>query len=292
MTIDRIRHLLDTLRWDLELDGGPSPSAASGAFVCRVRSNGRDAVLKLTEAGETQRLARHELAFYRTLADVVPVDTPTMLEYADRDDLTAVLLSAHDTGPAASEWNLPGWLELTRQLAALHATTLPQPPPRAASWIRDALHHPPTEAATDYWAATAAHEVSVLLGQLTALAAAFDGVPDCFIHGDCHVDNLLRSDNGIVWADWQAYGPGNPAGELAFLWSRADADGAQIPYSAMLRQYAATRAVSTTAFSRAVLAAEIGILLFGWPQYARYSDQATQDRLRTRLRLLTAQWLT
>ena len=291
MTISRITQMLDTLHWDLELDDAPSPAAASGAFVCRVRSRGHDAVLKLTEAGHAQGLARHELAFYRTMADLVPVDSPSVLDWADRDDFTALLLSAHNPGPGASDWKLPDWLELTRQLAALHATTPPQPQQPAASWIREVLQHPPTQTAVEYWTSTAAREVPLLLGEITALATAFDEVPDGFIHGDCHVDNLLRHESRIIWADWQAYGLGNPAGEVAFLWSRAHADGAEIPYDAMIREYTTTRAISPATFPRAVLAAEIGILLFGWPQYAHYRNKATQHRLTARLRLLSDQWL-
>jgi hypothetical protein len=95
----------------------------------------------------------------------------------------------------------------------------------------------------------------------------------------------------LVWADWQSVGVGNPAGELAFLWSRADADDADLPYDAMLDVYLTHREAEPVLFRRALVAAEIGILLFGWPQYAAYRDQDVQHRIARRLIHLTDRWL-
>jgi len=108
---------------------------------------------------------------------------------------------------------------------------------------------------------------------------------------DCHVDNLLREDGELVWADWQSVGVGSPAGELAFLWSRADADGADLPYDAMFDVYLSERETNPVLFRQALVAAEIGILLFGWPEYAAYRAQDAQERLARRLIDLTDCWL-
>lgn len=117
---DRLRRVVSSLGWAVDIDGGTLAGSASGAGVYRVQIDGHDAVLKVTGAGGGQRNARRELAFYRTLADQVPVVTPTLLRYADNDDFTALLLSAHTPARHAREWDQSAWLEVARQLAALH----------------------------------------------------------------------------------------------------------------------------------------------------------------------------
>jgi thiamine kinase-like enzyme len=280
------------LGWALDIEGGTLAGSASGAGVYRVQIDGYDAVLKLTGAGGGQRNARRELAFYRTLADRVPVTTPTLLRYADNDDFTALLLSAHTPARHAREWDRSAWLEVARQLAALHSITPPDEDPWIDTpWLRQAFERPPISFAEDYWSGTdAADSIGPVLNAPAALDKAFRATPDSFLHGDCHVDNLLREGDQIVWADWQAAGAGSPAGELAFLWSRAHADGADLPYDAMLREYITHREVDPAPLRRSLVAAEIGILLFGWPAYAAYRSQNERDRITSRLLQLIDDW--
>jgi aminoglycoside phosphotransferase (APT) family kinase protein len=277
--------VVEGLGWDLEVDGTKLAGAASGAGVYRVRLDGRDAVLKVTaEAG--QQNARRELDFYRTLADRVPVVTPQLLRYADNDEFTVIVLSAHTPPPPAHEWEQAAWLEVVRQLAALHSMPAPDEQRWTETpWLRKTLRQPPITLAGNYWSTTsAAAAVDQLLTDTTALARDVDAVPDCFLHGDCHADNLLRDrDDLIVWADWQSAGAGAPAGELALLWSRAHADGADLPYDAMLHEYADLRGIDAAKLRPAVRAAELAFLLFAWPDFAAYLPQSTLDRLTSRL---------
>jgi Ser/Thr protein kinase RdoA (MazF antagonist) len=293
--------LVQTLGWDLEVDETKLAGAASGAGVYRVRLDGRDAVLKVT-AGAGQQSARRELAFYRTLADRVPVMTPQLLRYAEHDEFTAIVLSAHTPAPPAQEWDQTAWVEVARQLAALHSMPVPDEQRWTETpWLQQTLRQPPVTLAAKYWSATeAAAAVEQLLSETTALARDVDAVPDCFLHGDCHADNLLRDDDNnadgggvdgggdlIVWADWQSVGVGAPAGDLALLWTRGHADGADLPYDAMLHEYADLRGVDATKLRPAVRAAELAFLLFAWPDFARYLPQSKQNRLTSRLLQLT-----
>jgi aminoglycoside phosphotransferase (APT) family kinase protein len=260
----------------------PLTGSASGSAVYRVRIDGTEAVLKVTTAGPGQANARRELTFYQTLAAQVPVATPRLLHHADTAELTALLLSAHTPARPAPEWDRSSWLEVARQLAALHSTPVPD---RAGwldtPWLQRSLEQPPLELARRYWGAEAA------LAAPEALAAAVAAVPPCFVHGDCHVGNLLCEGDRLVWADWQVAGFGSPVIDLAFLWSRAHADGADLPYAAMLHEYATRRGLDEAVLRRAAVAAEIGVLLFGWPEYAAYRTPAERDRLARRLRQLT-----
>ncbi len=281
--------VVEGLGWGLEVDETKLAGAASGAGVYRVRLDGRDAVLKVT-AGAGQQNGRRELAFYRTLAERVPVATPQLLRYADNDEFTAIVLSAHTPAPPAHEWDQAAWLEVGRQLAALHSMSPPDEQRwTETTWLREVLRQPPVTLADNYWSTTtAAGAVDQLLSETTALARDVDAVPDCFLHGDCHADNLLRDgDNLIVWADWQSTGVGAPAGELALLWSRAHADGADLPYDAMLHEYADLRRIDAAKLRAAVRAAELALLLFAWPGFARNLPQSKQDRLTSRLLQLT-----
>ncbi len=256
-----------------------------------MRTDGPDVVLKVTAAGAEQRNARRELAFYRTLAGRVPVRTPRLLEHADTDELTAIVLSAHAPARPAKEWTRARWLETARQLASLHTMPVPDGDPWVTRpWVRGVLERPRTKVAEDYWSAVAADGLRGVIDASGALARAVDAVPACFTHGDCHVDNLLRDGDQIVWTDWQVTGVGCPAGDLAFLWGRANSDGADPPYDTMVREYSAHRDVDPVALHSALVATELGTLLYGWPDYAGWHTQDERDRVTRRFRQLASDW--
>ena len=292
MLDDDLARVMRSVGLDMDVKPVDLGGGASESGVYRVQFEGNDAVLKVTAAGEWQDNARRELTFYQTLADRVPVTTPRLLGHVDNDEFTAVLLSAHASSLPAKEWDRPAWLEMARQLAALHSI----PPPDEDPWIDSPWHRqdpylPPLEIAEGYWFTTdAADSVRPLLDIPDDLAKALRAIPDCFLHGDCHVDNLLRDGEHIVWTDWQVARVGCPADELSFLWSRAHADGADPPYDAMLHEYVTHRAVDPEPLRRALVAAEINILLFAWPHFAPHLSQEDRDRLTYRLLHLTNDW--
>lgn len=265
--------------------------SASGSGVFGVQVDGRDAVLKVTAAGDGQPEARRELHFYQALAGCVPVRTPALLDHVD-GDLVVLLLSAHTATPPAREWNKNEWLQVVRQLAALHSTPVPEGTEwRRRQWLQDVLEHPRSEVADRYWSGTdAADGVRLILAETREMVRAIDAIPACFVHGDCHVGNLLRDGTEIVWSDWQTTGIGSPAADLAFLWGRADSDGADLPYEAMMEEYIAHRQLDPIPFRRALIATEIGFKLFGWPDWAHYHSPDECDRVTRRLIRLLEDW--
>ena len=58
----------------------------------------------------------------------------------------------------------------------------------------------------------------------------------------------------------------------------------------MMREYAAHRPCDVEALHRSTIAAELGILLFGWPEYAVHIGQTERDRLTRRLLRLVDLW--
>jgi len=266
----------------------------SHAGVYRVRLGSADAVLKVTEGDARQRVdARRELSFYLELAGSVPVSTPRLLATADGGQLTALLLSAHTPVAPAARWERCEWLAATRQLARLHAFEVPREDPWVhVPWVRGVLQDPPTDLAIDYWSQTvAAHHIDSLLRDPASLARALDDGPMGFIHGDCHVDNLLRDGDQLIWADWQVAGTGNRAVDLAFLYGRGYADGANPPLEHMLEEYLVDSHVEAAQLLRSMMAAELATLLFGWPTYMTYHTQEERDRMTSRLVQLADSWL-
>lgn len=292
MADDKIARALRALGRDVQIPPVELAGSMSRSGVYRVHVDGHHAVLKVTGADEEQDNARRELTFYQTLANQVPVRTPRLLDYVDNDDLTALLLSAHTQAPPAPEWDRSAWLDVARQLAALHSFPAPERAPWVHTpWLRRVLDRPPIRIAADYWSHTdAADFIGSVLDAPATLAPALSAIPDCFIHGDCHVDNLLRDGDRVVWADWQVTGIGSPAIDLAFLWGRAHSDSANPPRDAMLREYATHRGIDRAPVHRSLIAAELGFLLFGWPEYARYHTQDERRRTAHRLVQLIGDW--
>lgn len=265
----------------VELAGSMSQSG-----VYQARINGRDCVLKITTAAEEQDLVRRELAFYQTLAGHVPVLTPRLLDTIDTAELTALVLTVHRPTPPAREWDDSAWIEVARQLAQLHEFRVPDSPPwDSVPWLRQVVDEPPVEVAEAFWSGTSAREdVAAVLDNPGALASALDAVPASFIHGDCHVGNLLNEDSKIIWADWTVAGHGTPAIDLAHLCTRAYSDSANPPYVKMLREYTDLRGLDHRDFHRSMLAAELATLLFGWPHFASY--HSTDEQRQTTQHLI------
>jgi Ser/Thr protein kinase RdoA (MazF antagonist) len=292
MAAEKAIRALRALGLDAESHAAELAGSMSRSGVYGVRIDGRDAVLKVTNADEEQHTARRELAFYETLAEQVPVRTPRLLRHVDNDELTALVLSAHTPPPPARTWDRPTWIEVARQLAALHSIPPPEGDPWIHKpWLRQVVEHPPVRVAEKYWSRTdAADHLGDILD--APLGQALGALPDCFIHGDCHADNLLRDNNEIIWIDWQSAGIGSPAMDLAFLWGRAHSDSADPPRPEMLHEYATRRGVDADLLHRSLIAAELGTLLFGWPEYAHCHPRHERDRTTGRLIELIKTWTT
>ncbi|GIF69572.1 hypothetical protein Ais01nite_76070 [Asanoa ishikariensis] len=91
----------------------------------------------------------------------------------------------------------------------------------------------------------------------------------------------------LVWADWQEVGIGTGPEDLALLWQRAEADGADPPRAAMLATYAEARGIPyDDVLRKAANAAEVRLLLLDWPPFLINADPARAAVMRKRLHLL------
>lgn len=282
------------LQFRIDLEPGTLDGGLSGSQVHRAtRSDGTPVVVKITFAmtGFDRTAAERELTFYRDLGQSIPIRTPVLLDHLVTEECVAILLSAHAGIRPAEQWTHDHWLALARDLAALHET-----PISAGSLWR---HGPDgTVPGSDparwrsYWDRPGEPELfAPIFDDPESLIAAVREQPRCFTHGDCHTDNILVTDAGLVWTDWQVTGVGRPAGELAFAAARATPSGANVPLPEMIKVYADLRGLDPRALERSVLAAQLSGFLFVWPEYLGYNTPTGVDRVHERAKLLARRWL-
>jgi len=293
MSGDFLSTVLTTVRVTVPKSGPPLESR-SGSGVYPVRTvDGRQAYLKVTPSThDTQGVeaARRELRFYRELAPVAPVPTPTLLDVVDDERGVALLLEAAGATRAPGAWTANLWAELGRALARLHA----MPVPADAAWdrpdvLRAAMADPDVAALRAFWSSSLPH-LSELLARRDTLWAHLSAVPPVFIHGDCHTENLPVRSGHPVFCDWQVTGIGRPSTDLAFLSVRAVPHGVAIP-PILLDTYLDGWSGDPRSLRRAVLAEELAIFVFLWPPYAAFNDAPAVARVRARARRLAEEWI-
>jgi Ser/Thr protein kinase RdoA (MazF antagonist) len=281
-------------RLAVQVDMPASTLGKSGSRIHVVRrDNGRTCVLKVTSLGEDDaaRRGRRELAFYRDLAARMPIRTPALLDAYEDDDVIALLLSAHGAVEPATAWDRRSWLALAVDLARLHGTAVPAPDHWTEMWSPvHALSEPDLPMIERFWREDLGSALDAIVDSRERLAQEILQAGECFVHGDCHTENILREDGALVWIDWQGTGIGNPARELAFLHARATPSGARIPPE-LLATYCRERNTDLEQMRRSVLAAELGIFLFEWPPYASFNSPAGTQRVRRRTRDLAERWM-
>ncbi|HEY6737575.1 MAG TPA: aminoglycoside phosphotransferase family protein [Actinopolymorphaceae bacterium] len=263
--------------------------SASGAAVYLVEGSGGDVVLKATTSEATAAGARRELNFYRALADDVPVRTPRVLGLHEEPGLSCLLLEVALPPREAAAWSGEQWVEAAAQLGRLHHPAVVETSQDAPCRLgrRAAVEDGQVEQAASWWRQLGQERLALpWLERLDDVAAALDGPPECLIHGDWHVGNLLRDPDGqaLVWTDWQEVRLGHGPEDLALLWQRAEFDGGTPPREAMLEAYARERGIPIDAtFRRAIVAAELLILLFGWPPWLLFVEPARREVLLGRM---------
>jgi aminoglycoside phosphotransferase (APT) family kinase protein len=293
MPNDFLSRVLDRLRV-MPDESGPRLESRSGAGVRRVRTlDGAAAYLKVTPSTLDSRAvqaAQRELRFYREIAPIAPVRTPTLLDVVVDEDGVAILLAAAGATRAPGAWTTGQWAELGRALARLHDLAVPA----GASWerpdaLREGLAEPDVDALRTFWSSSLP-QLPELLARRDELWEQLAAVPPAFIHGDCHTENLPVRDGQLVFCDWQVTGLGRPTTDLAFVSVRAVPHGVVVP-SVLLDAYLAGRCADPRALRRAVLAEELAFFVFLWPPYAVFHDAAAVARVRQRTRHLAERWL-
>ena len=289
MTVDLLTEALTALGV-VRTDVAQPTEARSGAGVYQVRTPaGELAYLKVTPIAlgeDATAESERELRFYRHVAPTMPVATPVVLDTLATTHGVALLLSDAGTERPSPAWTDQDWARLGRDLAEIHTTALP-----AGQWSRPdplgtALATPDLDRIRGFWTPVLP-ALESLLASRDEIADRLGAQPTVFVHGDCHTGNIVHTDRGPAFCDWQSAGLGRASTDLAFLSVRATPAGVQIP-SVLVRDYLAHRPTGgdPTELEQAVLLEELAVYVFEWPPYAAYNDSAGVARVQRRARAL------
>lgn len=277
------------------------PGSMSGAGVFGLLGPTGPVVLKVVLAlGDQERTAaaRREVSWYECVLPHVPLRTPSLLAAHIDDGGVALLLSGHGHGGGGRRversWQDEDWRHLARDLAALHAAPVAVPGCRDAyGSVLQALRAPDAAVLSAFWSRGGEEQlVAGLLGEAAALEQAVEDAGCVVAHGDCHRGNLLQEGDGLVWLDWQEAGMASPALDLAFCAARAAPDGCSPDLDLLVAAYvrAAGGRAEPEVLRRAVVAAELAVLVASWPHFAAVNTPQGVDRVHQRVADLAALW--
>ncbi len=297
--LERMNHQVTTQRSRIDgafaaqlelLSGG-----LSGAATYRVHGLSEPCILKVIEAeSEAYIRARgsREILFYQELAAHLPLHTPRVLaSLIEESGFCALLLTAHEPLQPANELGVDVFAEIATQLAQFHAVYWGRTQELVKfSWL--AKPTPPdltndTRHARERWQALAQRpqfrelltestlqEIEAALVQLRTVSEYGPDTAMTLCHGDCHLGNLLRDQEGhLIWADWQEVRIGHGPSDLSFLIQRAEANGADIAHGDIITAYcnalegAGVKGVDNRAIMSAIKEYERRTRLLYWPDY-------------------------
>jgi hypothetical protein len=206
--------------------GGFSPGAA-----CRLRlADGRRAFLKAVSASANPHspgMHRREGAVAAALPPDVPA--PALLGQYDDGEWVALLFADVDGVPPAEPWQLPQLIQVLGAVAELHRICTPSPVkavPSVADYLAEDLRgwrkfasrrlvgsnpdgpadprrdgpadpDPDLLAGLDDWSARHLDRLAELEPRWTDAAAG-----TTLLHGDLRADNMLITEDGVVFVDW------------------------------------------------------------------------------------------
>jgi thiamine kinase-like enzyme len=304
---ERRSRIDEALAAQLELLSG----GTSGASTYRVHGLSQPCVLKVVEAESADYVrarAYREIRFYDQFAACISLSTPRVLaNLTEKSGYCALLIEAYQPLKPAGQLPAGDFAEIAMELARFHAqfwnrteqlatlSWLAQP--ATADLTNDARH------ARETWFALAQQpQFRKVLTEATldAIDAALGDVqtkpeydPDMAMtlcHGDCHLDNLLRDQEGrLIWADWQEIRIGNGSSDLTFLMQRAEANGADIAHDRIVTAYcnalkaAGVEGVNERAITSAMHESERRTRLLYWPDYMSGATSKSMAHHLTRI---------
>lgn len=221
----------DSVRFHLAYtpDGTGPPTLAA-------KFSAEDATSRSTAA--MMGLYAKEVYFYREAAPVLGVRVPDVLAAHVSEDGSRQVILFEDLGPARGGDQIAGCSlgdarEAIRQAAAIHAGSWQQRGIIEADWItpapelsaRIAAMYPQAQALfRERYADSLESEYMALCEELAATPAFFErdhGNPQCLVHGDFRLDNMLFDVRGgaepIAILDWQTVTTGKAMTDVGYF---------------------------------------------------------------------------
>jgi thiamine kinase-like enzyme len=131
----------------------------------------------------------------------------------------------------------------------------------------------------------------MVLDDLDLLEEAARRGPLSFLHGDCHVENVLHtSDQQPLLVDWQSARVGPSVTDLAFAFTRAVPTGAAVPRAHAIAAYCSEAGVDVARTDQQITAHQILTLVRQYPEFSSFLNEAEVGRLRGELDALLSRW--
>lgn len=275
----------------------------SGASTFLIRFSNEDAILKITlsdkGSGAFER-AQRELAFYRDLAEHIPLYVPRLIALHNDPHTVALLLGVYQPAVPPTQWSKQEYLEAARQLGRFHATFWEKTDQFSRfPWLRRPQREMLTEhmqVAFDDWQSLRQQPafrdilteqecrwLHSLISSMLVVDKIIQSLPMTLCHGNCEPSNVLRDSNGnFIWADWQEVGPGRGPEDLSFFLQQSSIAGGMPPYEDTLAAYHECLEVGTgqsiplATIYRVVNAVALWADVLYWPAYL---GQASRHQL-------------
>ena len=221
----------DSARFDLVYDGpSDGPETVAGKFPAA------DPTSRATAA--MFGLYRKEVEFYRQAAPLLAMRVPQVHFAGLSQDGGDFVLLFEDLGPARGgnqlgSCSIEDAREAIRQAAAIHAPSWNNPAILDAEWIkpppdlgeRVGAMYPHAQAIfRERYADTLEPELMQVCEELTETASLWfrrDDPPQCLIHGDFRLDNMLfdikQGSEPIAILDWQTVSIGNAMTDIGYF---------------------------------------------------------------------------
>ncbi|MEU4362149.1 aminoglycoside phosphotransferase family protein [Promicromonospora sp. NPDC023987] len=277
-------------------DSADAPTEGmSGSTLTRaVADDGAPAIVKMSvlDSDAARDQAYRELAVYTEIAPEHAIPTPCLIAHHRTTTWIAIALARHDPAPPAPEWSAAEWSAFAKVLGGLHRDVHPVP----AIFPRE--HSMPAEPqgglksfAERLWHGPGDPErIRTVLNDLEPLEEVARSGPVSFVHGDCHIGNVLTADRQLMLVDWQSARVGPSAADLAFTFTRAVPTGAAIPRDYAIAAYCDEAGVDVARTDQRITAHQILTLVRQYPEFAGYLDQAEADLLRNEFDDLLSRW--
>lgn len=255
----------------------------SGTLVVRGSHGGRSVVLKITRDGRRLQRARSELRLIAERPGRLDRILPRYVAGHQNESVVCLAIQEHRPLPHPGQLTHDDWTTIATSIGHVHQVPTP-------TWWPTTRNAAPTpmqlSRAADSWTHLGYQDAARRAARILSDTATIRMDPSpTFTHGDCHTENAVRDDHGMIrWIDWQDARPGDGLGDIVFLWQRAEFAGARPPREAMLMAYCTARDIAAGPALRTLLdVAELRILFISWPPFLPNGSASAQQMMKTRL---------
>lgn len=271
-----VSEVLDALALRADIGAPELPGGMSGSQVLGAATDGHvPVVVKVTalELPEEACRARRELEVYTDLSQRLPLPAPRLVAAHSTDAWIAIALERHRPAPPASQWTMERWIDLATTLGELHGIgvrALRLPPPVDAGIPRSTEEL--SRFARKLWDGPGdADRIGAVLDAGDRLHEVVADGPASFVHSDCHLGNIVLTDDGKpLLVDWQSAHVGPSAVDVAFALTRAAAGSASIPRTPVIDAYSTAAGIDPATVHRTVTAQQLLILVEQYPEFAAF----------------------